>query len=82
MLARVLLAQDRADQALALLNRLHAAAAAQDRTDGLIEIGGLRALAAGYCFARAGVRTVAAARGHEALFGTTQVLPPRNGLAG
>ncbi|GEM_PF-6641586 len=32
--------------------------------------------------ARAGVRTVAAARGHEALFGTTQVLPPRNGLAG
>ena len=45
VLARVLLAQDRSGQALALLERLHAAAAAQDRTGSLIEIGALRALA-------------------------------------
>ena len=43
VLARVLLAQDR--PALALLDRLHAAAAAQDRVGSLIEIGALRALA-------------------------------------
>ena len=46
MLARVLLAQDRPGQALALLDRLHAAAKAQDRTGSLIETGALRALAA------------------------------------
>ena len=45
VLARVLLAQDRPGQALALLDRLHAAAEAQDRTGSLIEIGALRALA-------------------------------------
>ena len=45
VLARVMLAQDRPGQALALLGRLHAAAAAQDRTGSLIEIGALRALA-------------------------------------
>ena len=45
MLARILLAQDRPGQALALLDRLHAAAVAQDRGDGLIETGALRALA-------------------------------------
>ena len=45
MLARILLAQDRPGQALALLDRLHAAAAAQDRAGSLIEIGALRALA-------------------------------------
>ena len=45
MLARVLLAQDRPGQALALLDRLHAAAKAQDRTGSLIETGALRALA-------------------------------------
>ena len=45
VLARVLLAQDRPDQALALLDRLHAAAAAQDRTGSVIEIQALRALA-------------------------------------
>ena len=33
VLARILLAQDRPGQALALLGRLHAAAAAQDRAD-------------------------------------------------
>jgi len=45
VLARILLAQGRPGQALALLDRLHAAAAAQDRMDGLIETGALRALA-------------------------------------
>ena len=44
-LARILLAQDRPGRALALLDRLHAAAAAQDRAGSLIEIGALRALA-------------------------------------
>ena len=45
VLARVLLAQGEAERALALLGRLHAAAAAQDRAGSLIEIGALRALA-------------------------------------
>ena len=45
VLARVLLAQGRPGPALALLDRLHAAAAAQDRTGSLIEICALRALA-------------------------------------
>ena len=45
VLVRVLLAQDRPARALALLDRLHAAAAAQDRAGSLIEIGALRALA-------------------------------------
>ena len=45
MLARVLLAQGRPDLPLPLLDRLYAAAAAQDRTGGLIEAGALRALA-------------------------------------
>ena len=45
LLARVLLAQGRPGQALALLDRLHAAAVTQDRTGSLIEIGALRALA-------------------------------------
>jgi LuxR family transcriptional regulator, maltose regulon positive regulatory protein len=45
MLARVLLAQARPVEALALLDRLHVTAAAQDRTGSLIEIGALRALA-------------------------------------
>jgi LuxR family transcriptional regulator, maltose regulon positive regulatory protein len=45
VLARVLLAQDSPGQALALLDRLHASAAAQDRAGSLIETGGLRALA-------------------------------------
>ena len=45
LLARVLLAQGRPGQALALLDRLHAVAAAQDRTGSLIEAGTLRALA-------------------------------------
>ena len=45
VLARVLLAQGEAERALALLGRLHEAAAAQDRAGSLIEIGALRALA-------------------------------------
>jgi len=45
VLARVLLAQDQPAEALALLDRLHAAAEAQDRAGSLIEIGALRALA-------------------------------------
>jgi LuxR family transcriptional regulator, maltose regulon positive regulatory protein len=45
VLARVLLAQDDPGRALSLLDRLHAAAAAQDRTGSLIEVGALRALA-------------------------------------
>ena len=45
VLARILLAQGRPGPALALLNRLHAVATAQDRRDGLIETGALRALA-------------------------------------
>ena len=49
VLARVLLAQDRPAEALALLDRLHAAAAAQDRTGSLIEAGALRALALAAC---------------------------------
>ncbi len=44
-LARILLAQGRPGQALALLDRLHAAAAAQDRAGSLIETGALRGLA-------------------------------------
>ena len=45
VLARVLLAQGRPGLALPLLDRLSAAAAAQDRTGSLIEVGALRALA-------------------------------------
>ena len=45
MLARVLLAQDRPGEALALLDRLLAEAAAQDRMGSVIEIRALRALA-------------------------------------
>jgi LuxR family maltose regulon positive regulatory protein len=45
VLARVLLAQGRPGQALALLDRLFAAAVTQDRTGSVIEAGALRALA-------------------------------------
>ena len=45
VLARVLLAQERPAEALALLDRLHAAAVAQDRVGSVIEAGALRALA-------------------------------------
>ena len=45
VLARVLIAQDQPDQAVPLLDRLHADATAQDRTGSLIEIRTLGALA-------------------------------------
>ena len=45
VLARVLLAQDQSDRTLSLLQRLHAAAAAQGRTGSVIEIQALQALA-------------------------------------
>jgi LuxR family maltose regulon positive regulatory protein len=45
LLARVLLAQQRPEQALGLLNRLHAVAVAQGRNGSLIEILALRSLA-------------------------------------
>ena len=45
VMARLLLAQGRAGQASALLERLHAHAAAQDRTGSVIEVQALRALA-------------------------------------
>ena len=63
VLARVLLAQDRTGQALALLDRLHAAAVAQERAGSLIEIGALRALA----LAASGEETVAVTVLAEAL---------------
>jgi len=75
VLARILLAQDRPGQALALLGRLHAAAVAQDRTGGLIEIGALRALAlaatgdeAGAVTALAGALLLACPQGHIRVF--------------
>jgi LuxR family transcriptional regulator, maltose regulon positive regulatory protein len=49
VLARVLLAQGRPAQALTLLERMLAAAVAQDRTGSVIEIGALRALALAGC---------------------------------
>jgi LuxR family transcriptional regulator, maltose regulon positive regulatory protein len=45
VLARILLAQDDPGRALSLLDRLHAAAAAQGRTGSVIEVGALRSLA-------------------------------------
>jgi LuxR family transcriptional regulator, maltose regulon positive regulatory protein len=45
LLARVLLAQQRPEQALGLLDRLHAVAVAQGRTGSLIEVLALRSLA-------------------------------------
>jgi LuxR family maltose regulon positive regulatory protein len=75
VLARVLLAQERPAEALALLDRLHAAAAAQDRTGSLIEIGALRALALAACGqdadavnALAGALTLACPRGYVRVF--------------
>jgi len=63
LLARVLLAQGRPDQALALLDRLYAAAVSQDRVGSVIETGALRALA----LAAAGEETDAVAALAETL---------------
>ena len=75
VLARVLLAQARAGPALALLDRLYAAAAAQDRVASLIEIGALRALAlaasgeeAAAVAALAGALTLACSQGYVRVF--------------
>ena len=75
LLARVLLAQDRPGQALVLLDRLAAAAVAQDRTGSMIEIGALRALAlaadgeeADAVTTLAGTLTLACPQGHVRVF--------------
>ena len=75
VLARVLLAQAQPARAVALLDRLHAAAAAQDRTGSLIEIGALRALGlaasgeeATAVTALAGVLTLACPQGYVRVF--------------
>ena len=60
----MLLARDRPGQALTLLDRLHEAAAAQDRTGSLIEVGALRALAPAAKLGAAN-RTEAVARARE-----------------
>jgi len=86
-LARVLLAQDRPGQALALLDRLHAAAVTQDRTGSLIEIGALRALAlaasgdgAGAVTALADALLLAGSRGYVRVFADEG--PPMAALLG
>jgi LuxR family transcriptional regulator, maltose regulon positive regulatory protein len=75
VLGRVLLAQGRPDRALVLLDRLYAAAAAQDRVGSLVEIGALRALALADCDrdadavnVLAGALTLACPRGYVRVF--------------
>jgi LuxR family maltose regulon positive regulatory protein len=75
VLGRVLLAQGHPDRALMLLDRLYAAAAAQDRVGSLVEIGALRALALAACGqdadavnALAGALTLACPRGYVRVF--------------
>jgi ATP/maltotriose-dependent transcriptional regulator MalT len=86
-LARVLLAQDRPDRALALLDRLHATAVAQDRAGSLIETGALRALAlaatgdkAGAVTALAGTLMLAGPQGYVRVFADEG--PPMAALLG
>jgi LuxR family maltose regulon positive regulatory protein len=87
VLARVLLAQDRPDQALALLERLHAAATAQGRTGSIIEIQALQALAlaasgdeAGAVAVLAGALTLAWPQGYVRVFADEG--PPMGALLG
>ena len=87
VLARLLLAQDRPGKALALLERLHAAAVSQDRVDSMIETGELRALAlmaagdeAAALTALASALTLAWPRGYVRLF--TDEGPPMAALLG
>jgi ATP/maltotriose-dependent transcriptional regulator MalT len=87
VLARILLAQDRPGLALALLDRLHAAAVAQDRPGSLIETGALRALAlaatedeAGAVTALAGALMLACPQGHVRVFADEG--PPMAALLG
>ena len=87
MLARVLLAQGQPGQALALLDRLHAAAAAQGRAGSVIEAGALRALAlaasgeeAAAVAALAGALTLACPQGYVRVFADEG--PPMAALLG
>ena len=87
VLTRVLLAQGQPTQALALLDRLHAAATAQDRAGSLIEIDALRALAlaasgkeAAAVAALAGALTLASPQGYVRVF--TDEGPPMAALLG
>ena len=87
MLARILLAQDRPGQALALLDRLHAAALTQGRTGSLIETGALRALAlaatrdeAAAVTVLAGALTLACQQGYVRVFADEG--PPMAALLG
>ncbi|HEX8133442.1 MAG TPA: LuxR C-terminal-related transcriptional regulator, partial [Actinomycetes bacterium] len=87
VLARVLLAQDLPDQALGLLERLGALAAAQGRTGSLIELQGLRALAlaahgqeAAAVAALADALTLAHPQGYIRVF--TDEGPPMGALLG
>jgi LuxR family maltose regulon positive regulatory protein len=75
VLARVLLAQQRPVEALTLLDRLYAAAVAQDRLSSVIEAGALRALALAACGqdadavnALADVLTLACPQGYVRVF--------------
>ncbi len=86
-LARVLLAQDRLAQALTLLERMLAAAAAQGRTGSVIEIGALRALALAACGdqdgavdALAGALTLGCPQGYVRVFADEG--PPMAALLG
>ena len=83
----MLLAQGRPDQALALLDRLHAAAVSRDRAGSVIEAGALRALAltaagdeAAALTALATALTLACPRGYVRLF--TDEGPPMAALLG
>jgi LuxR family transcriptional regulator, maltose regulon positive regulatory protein len=87
LLARVLIAQALPGRALALLDRLHAAAAAQDRTGSVIEAGALRALAlaasgeeAAAVAALAGALTLACPQGYVRVFADEG--PPMAALLG
>ena len=87
VLARLLLAQDRPGKALALLERLHAAAVSQDRVESVIEAGELRALALtatgdedAALTALASALTLACPRGYVRLF--TDEGPPMAALLG
>ena len=87
VLARLLLAQDRPGQSLALLDRLHAAAKAQHRTGSLIETSALRALAlaatgdeAGAVTTLAGALLLTCPQGHVRVFADEG--PPMAALLG
>ena len=87
VLARVLLAQQLPDEALALLDRLHAAAVVQGRVGSVIEAGALRALALAACGQDAGavsalaeVLTLACPQGYVRVFADEG--PPMAALLG